>query len=404
MMLFRRLLLGSFCVFAVHLAAGRAAPSPTFNTALRAALDTAEANHKAAYAAADFPAAIAFSRGGLEQAQQGGSIADQVPFIRHLAYDYWLMGDTGLAFHYSQRLLEFAAILNDERLHSQGHRYLSITYDTMGDTPNSRAHAEQALIHAKRTTDERIYTFALQALAVCQVKQGELDAAERAFETNRRYWEKMNDRWNAANSLANIADIADARGDLARALLLYEEIYATRVAVKDRRGQVRALSAIASLLRRQHRPEDALTRLQTARPLADTIGGHRILAEYYKVLAQVQEDRGDFAAALVAERIAQSEHEELAGERSRLHAADLEARLDLMRKQQTISRLQRTNAELGTSDAVNGRTYLIWIGLIDAFFLISVVVGAVSLVIHYRRHAERQVEAALRRSRQAPGL
>lgn len=403
-MLFRRPFLSCLLALAVFSPAGRAANPPTFNHALRTALDTAEANHKTAYANADFPAAIAFSRGGLEQAQQGGSITDQVPFIRHLAYDYWLMGDTSLAFDYSQRLLEFAGILNDERLHSQGHRYLSIIYDTMGDTPNSRKHAEEALRHAKLTSDERIYTFALQALAVCQVKQGELDAAERAFETNRRYWEGKNDRWNAANSLANIADIADARGDLARALLLYEEIYATRVAVKDRRGQVRALSAIASLLRRMHRADDALARLQIARPLADTIGGHRILAEYYKILAQVQEDRGDFAAALAAERVAQGEHEELAGQRARLHAADIEARLDLMRKQQTISRLQRTNAELGARDDINGRRYLLWIGLIDGFVLLLVVVGAVTLVIHYRRHAERQIEAAVRRSRQIPGL
>ncbi len=403
-MRFRRLLSSSLVALAVFITVGRAANSPTFNSALRAALDTAEANHKAAYANADFPAAIAFSRGGLEQAQQGGSLTDQVPFIRHLAYDYWLMGDTGLAFDYSQRLLEFAGILNDERLHSQGHRYLSIIYDTMGDTANSRVHAEQALRHARRTTDERIYTFALQALAVCQVKQGELDAAERSFETNRLYWQKMNDRWNAANSLANIADIADARGDLARALQLYEEIYATRVTVKDRRGQVRALSAIASLLRRLHQPDEALARLEIARPLAETIGGHRILTEYFKTLAQVQEDRGDFAAALAAERVAQAEHEELAGQRARLHAADIEARLELMRKQQTVSRLQRTNAELGAGDAVNGRQYLLWIGLIDAFFLLLITVGAVSLVIHYRRHAERQVEVALRRSRQIPGL
>lgn len=403
-MLLRRSLLCCLVTLTLLSAPDHAADSATFNSALRAALDTAEANHKAAYANADFPSAIAFSRGGLEQAQQGGNINDQVPFVRHLAYDYWLMGDTSLSFDYSQRLLEFAVILNDERLHSQGHRYLSITYDTMGDTLNARKHAEEALRHAKLTTDERIYTMALQALAVCQVKQGELDAAERAFEINRRYWEGKNDRWNAANTLANIADIADARGDLNRALFLYEEIYATRVAVSDRRGQVRALSAIASLLRRLHRPDEALTRLQIARPLADAIGGHRILAEYYKILAQVQEDRGDFAAALVAERVAQAEHEELSGQRARLHAADIEARLDLMRKQQTISRLQRANAEHGTRDAVNGRRYLLWIGLIDAFFLIIVVVGAVSIVIHYRRHAERQIEAALRRSRQVPGL
>ncbi len=399
-MFFRPLLFSGITALAAFAAVGRAATTPTFNSALRTALDTAEANHKTAYANADFPAAIAFSRGGLEQAQQSGTITDQVPFIRHLAYDYWLMGDTGLAFDYSQRLLEFAGILNDMRLHSQGHRYLSITYETMGDTVNSRRHAEEALRYANLANDERIRVFALQAVGVCQVKSGELEAAERAFETGRTYWLSKNDRWNAANSLANIADIADARGDLTRALQLYEEIYATRVAVQDRRGQVRASSAMASLLRRLRRPDEALARLQNVRPLADTIGGHRILTEYYKNLAQVQEARGDFAAALSAERVSQAEHEELAGQRARLHAADIEARLDLMRKQQTISRLQRANNELNAADPVDGRMYLVWIGLIDAFFLLIVAAGAISLVLHYRRHAERQVQSALRRAGQ----
>ncbi len=293
---------------------------------VRDTLVTAENQHRTAYQASKFAEAIAAARGGLELADRAGTLQDQIQFVRHLAYDYFLMGDNESALDYSQRLLNCAELLNDNRIRAQGHRYLSEIYATMKDDALSRSHAESALRLATLAGDGDVRIYALTVVGLSEARARHYDAALRAFEESRVYWRKQNRPWNTVNSLVNIADVAEDRGDLADALRRYEEIVAGRIANGDRSGQVRAVAAIAGLLRQLGRADEALPRLVAVRALAESIGSHRVLAEFYLNLAQVQEARRDFAAALATERLAESESEALGSERARLRSSELEAR------------------------------------------------------------------------------
>lgn len=372
----------------------RSQPALADADALHATLDSAEKQHRAAYNAANFPAAIVAARGGLALAEHAGTLLEQVQFLGHLAYDYWLMGDNDSALEYTQRVLDAAEQLNDHRVRSRGHRYLSIIYETLADRERSRCHAEEALRFAELADDGHLRILALNSVALNQVKAGQLNAAERGFEESRMYWENNNSRWNAANALANIADIADIRGDLTQALKLYDEIYATRVDVNDRRGQVRAVCSIASLLRRLDRPDEALARMNAARELAESVGGKRILAEFYGVLAQVHEARHDFAAALKMERVAVAEREQLATERAHSRAIEVDARLELAQKQRLIEKMRTAAAvresALRIAEADLARMRSLRFALIDGLLLLAVAVVGGALMLRYRITVQRR--------------
>ena len=184
---------------------------------------------------------------------------------------------------------------------------------------------------------------------------------------------------------------------MANALKRYEEIYAARLANNDRSGQVRAIAAIANLLRRLGRADEALPRLAATRVLAESIGSHRVLAEYYDSLAHVQEARRDFAAALATERLLADEREKLGSERARLRATELEARLGLVQKQQAIDQLRSiiavneakvrmVNADLAQVRAFN-------IAVLDGIIALVVIALAGWLVWRYRMRHRRLIDA-----------
>ncbi len=391
---FSRLVIATLALGAVALRAQPPAPAEVPDPlGVRDALANAEKEHRDTYAASKFAEAITAARGGLALSERAGTLADQIQFIRHLAYDYFLMGDTDSAIEYSQRLLECAELQDDNRIRAQSHRYLSQIYDAMEDDARARAHAEKALHFAQLAGDEDVRIYALTVVGQSEARARHYGAALRAFEECHAYWVKQRRPWNAVNSLVNIADVAEARGDLAGALKRYEEILAARIANKDLSGQVRAVSAIASLLRRLGRADEALPRLLATRALAESIGGHRILAEFYTTLAQVQEARRDFAAALASERLAAAERQQLSSDRARLRATELESRLDLLQKQQAIDQL-RTQVAVNearlratASDLAQVRSFRI--AVIDGLVVFGVIIVAGLIVWRYRVRTHR---------------
>ena len=369
------------------------APAVPDPLGVRAAMAAAEKEHREFYQAAKYDEAIRAARRGLELAERSGTLNDQVPFIRHLAYDYWLRGDNDSSIDYSQRLLDSADLLDDNRSRAQGHRYLSQVYETLNDDLRARSHAENSMKFATASGEEQLRISALNAIALSELRARHFDDALRMFQECRAFWQKQGSRLNANNMLANVADVADARGDLAGALKTYEEILAVRVELNDRRGQVRAVSAIAGLLRRLGRPDDALARLTATRPLAESVGGHRLLAEFYGHLAQVHEARREFQLALATERLAATERDQLISERARLRAAELESRLGLLQKQQAIDQLRSQVAinearlRATASDLAHVRSFRI--AVIDGVIAFAVIVAAGFTVWRYRVRTRR---------------
>jgi nitrogen-specific signal transduction histidine kinase len=273
-------------------------------------------DRETAFFAGNYEASIKAASAGLARAEELGRVEDQQLFLRYVAYDHWLMGNLELAIDYAQRLGALGEQTDAPLVRSRAHRLLSEINDTLRDLPRARAHAELAVALAQGAPNSGVMMFAQACLGRCALRAGDFAAARRHFTRVLRHWQK-NSPWNAANAQRNLAELAEAEGKLTGALAIYEKTITALTEVGDRRGLARTLYLTANLLRRMGRNDDALARLARARPLAESVGGHQVLAEFNEELSLTLEAKGDFAGSLVAQRQAQRARERCGRRRPR---------------------------------------------------------------------------------------
>ncbi len=373
-------------------------------------LEVDRSGWRKAYTASDYRTAIGVSLAGLARARAIHDPRAEAEFLNHLAYDNRLMGNLDLAIDYAHRMLEVAAQLHSPEEASRAHRYLSDIYDEFGDGVRAREQADEALRLSAGAKDPRLRMFAIESRGHSERRTGQFAAARQDLETVRAYWAAHGSRWNAANSVRDLADVAESEGDLAGALAGYEAARKEMAAVGDQRGLARAWYHEASLLRRMGRLDEAMADLDRARPLVATIGGHQLLRELHAELARVREMRGDLAGALADERQAAAEREALLGERALALAADFEARRGIVEQQQALderarkesieeARLRQREAELRERAAVLARIRTLRWAILSAALLAFAALGAVVLMQRARLRAEHRLHTETRMAR-----
>ena len=318
-----------------------ATPAPHDAPGYRDQLKAIAEKYTHLYYAADLRSARDEALRGLALAEKARNAADEAQFLKPLGYVNWLLGDTAAALDYEQRLLILADTLNDDRLRAIAHRTLGTVYRQIGEVAKGRQHTETALSFAERASDEGLRIGALNNLAVFALDAGDLTTARRLHEQVLVYREQQGERWDIAGAVSNLADVATAEGKLPEALALHERALSIRQEIGDQRGIVRSLRQVADSLRVLGRTDEALARLDEALTRAQKITGHELLRDTWQEITLTREARGEFAAALAAERQAGQAREGLAGERARTRIAELETRFEDTRKQNTIERLER---------------------------------------------------------------
>jgi signal transduction histidine kinase len=318
-----------------------ATPAPGDPAEYRAQLIDLTERYGQLYYSADLRGAVGEARRGLDLAEESGNLADQAQFLKALGYVSWLLGETAVAIDYEQRLLAIADQLDDDRLRSHAHRVMGTVYRQIGDGEKGREHTQTALERAERAGDLVLRNAALNNLAVIALDAGDTVSARRFHTVLLHYREERGEAWDIAGSLTNLADVAIAEGDFQQALELHERALGIRQEIGDQRGIVRSLSQVAGMLRLLGRTDEALARLEDALVRARAITGHELLGDVWQEITLTHEARGEFAEALAAEREAGKAREALAGERTLLRIADLQARYDDTRKEATIERLEQ---------------------------------------------------------------
>lgn len=368
-------------------------------------VETQEANHSKFYAEANYPLAVTAAMAGLARAEEIGNPTDQALFLRHLAYDHWLMGNSEPAIHYAQRLLDLAERQNSDANRSRAYRYLSQIYDTLGDGERARTNATASFAYADKAGDESLRVFAQQSIARCSLRARDFADARARLQKVYQYWQETGAQVNAANSLRDLADVDEAEGNTAAALAGYRRVIARLDALHDNRGLARALSRSAALLRKMGNTAEAMAQLERAQPLVTLIGGHTLQAEFQAELAATLEARGDFAGALAAERVAAHEREARADAQGQLRAADFEARRLLAQKQQALDRLavekNAQAADLRARDAELSRSHAVRIAIVGGSIAGALALGAIILAQRARLRAERRSLAESRTAQAA---
>ncbi len=289
----------------------------------------------------NYPDSIATALKGVDLAHRLGRKAEEADFLQRAGYDYWLMGDFPEAIELSQQLVKLADELNDDRFRSLGYRTLGATYNGLRNAELSNHFNELALQCAIRAGDDRLKYAALNNLGNNLSEAGEFAKARSMHEEVLAYRMKTNDLWGAAGSITNLADVAFAEKDYTKSLALQQQALDMRVKDDDHRGQVRSLRQVAEALMKLNRPDDALLRLLEAKRRGEEIGGHQLLRDVYRDLADCYEAKGDLKQAIEYVRLTDREQSAMSGELVLLRVAELQTRYDLAKKDALIENLAK---------------------------------------------------------------
>lgn len=357
------------------------------------------------YAEASYEKAITASLRGYGRAVELGSREDQMLFLRHLTFDNWLLGNSTSAIEHGLRLLRLTEETESVVNRSRANRYLSQIYHSLGDNTRAEKYAQAALVDADRLDQGNLRAYARECLGLCALSVGDFPLARRELAAALAHFQAAGQLTSAFVVRREQGDLAAAEGDLAGALAIYEEVVSLSTARGNPLSVARALDGTARLLRLNGRPAEALARLERARPLVATVGGHPLRQEFFTELALTHEALGEFAPALAAHRTAAEARDAMAGVQARVRAAEVESNHELELKQQAIERLglekAQQAAELRARGAELRRAHDVRSALTVGAIAAAVAFGAIFISQRARLRAER---GALEETRRAQVL
>jgi tetratricopeptide (TPR) repeat protein len=135
-------------------------------------------------------------------------------------------------------------------------------------------------------------------LAGLLVTRGDLDRALALYQESLQLKEQLGDKKGKAASLANMAQVFLTRGDLDRALALYQESLQLDEQLGDKQGKAASLHAMAQVFLTRGDLDRALALYQESLQLLEQLGDKKGKAASLHQMAQVFLTRGDLDRAL----------------------------------------------------------------------------------------------------------
>ncbi len=213
----------------------------------------------------------------------------------------------------------------------------------------ARAYEQSAAIR-RRIGDEDGLAGCRNNLAKVLTERGDYDAALEHLAAACRGWEDLGERRGLGMALNNTGIIHERRGDLDIAAHYFEASLALKDADGERHGATESRCHLGRLRARQGALDEAAVLLQRAHDDAVDVGLRQEVARAAEALADLHEQRGDYATALEWHRRFHTAERELFDETS-------EGRL---RGLQVAYQLERAERDSNT-DALTGlpnRRYL----------------------------------------------
>ena len=146
------------------------------------------------------------------------------------------------------------------------------------------------------------YGAVLHQMAAVFLTRGDLDRALLLYQESLLLKEQLGDKQGKAASLHQMAAVFLTRGDLDRALLLYQESLLLKEQLGDKQGKAASLHQMANILMARNQWDEAEAALSEAQQLASQIGSLEHVAFATVKLGQVAQSRGDTATALARYR------------------------------------------------------------------------------------------------------
>lgn len=339
----------------------------------------------------DIQEGIASATEGLAAARTRGDIRLQIDFLYLLGRLHWNLSDypRSLEHHFAE--LKLAEQLDEPSVLARTHGGLGLTYFRYGRNEDALHHFETGLGFAVRAGDERMRASLLNSLGNYHLAKQDFSRAMALHEEALKVREGFGNRRAIAESLTNLGLSALGLGDtgtslshLRRALEMFESLrYRRYIANTHRR--------IGVVLRQTGRLDEALDHLRTAEEIGLPLRSAEFDADLYRELALTHEARGEFAAALAADRKLAAATEQMRNEKDRNTMAELGARYSAEQRELEITLLRREQ-ELQQAEISRRRTlnFALGFGLVGGVGLLGVIV----FVQLQRLRAERRLRTA----------
>jgi signal transduction histidine kinase len=334
---------------------------------------------------------------GLVRARQLGDARLQIEFLYLLGRLHWNLTDYPEALENHLEELKLAEKLGDASLLARTHGGLGLTYLRYGRAQDAVQHIEAGLKFAREAGDERMRGSLLNSLGNHYLGERDHARAAALFTEALEIRRATGNTRAIAETQTNLGLVADAQGDHARALDQLGQALKTFEALKYRRYIANTHRRLARVWRNAGRADEALAHLGTALQIADTLNSPEVMVDIHQEYALTHEARGDFAAALAAQRAHAAAVERMRNERDRRRVDELRARYEAGQREMQIALLRREqqlkDVEL---DRRRGQTYLI----ASLLLLVGVVLGAVIYVQRATLRNERHLREAMEHARQ----
>lgn len=345
----------------------------------------------------DYVAGLTAARDGLARAQKLQDLRLQVDFLYLLGRIHWNLTNYPQSLESHLEELRLSEQLGDASILARTHGGLGLTYHHYGRNEDALHHFQIGLRYAAEAGDDRIRASILNSLGNYHLGLRDFAQAAAIHGQALAIRESYGNRRAVADSLTNLGLVADAQGDVTRALDYLERALQTFEALRYRRYIANTHRRLALVLRKAGRVDEALAHLQTALPIADGLKSREVLADLYLEFALTHEARGELAAALAYERKLEAIREEMRSEQDRQKMAELRARYREEQHVLEIALLKREQ-ELQQAEIRRRRSQNIalGVGLVGGVVLL----GAVIFVQLARLRAERRMRLATDHARE----
>jgi len=344
----------------------------------------------------DYADGLAGARDGLARARAARDERLQIEFLYLLGRLHWNLTDYPESLENHLEELKFSEKLGDASLLARTHGGLGLTYLRYGRSRDAVQHLETGLEFARQAKDERMRGSLLNSLGNHHLAERDYPRAAAVFTEALEIRRATGNRRAIAETLTNLGLVADAQGDTARALDYLGQALTTFEVLKYRRYIANTHRRLARVLRDAGRPDEALASLQKARDVASTLDSDEVQADLWREFALTHEVRGDFAAALDAQRRHAAAAERMRGEQDRRRVDELRARYQAGERELQIALLKREQ-ELREIEAARRRAQ-IWL-LVGVLVAVLAGLGAVVHAQQARLRAERHAREATEQAR-----
>lgn len=252
---------------------------------------------------------------------------------------------------------------------------ISILYANADDNPHALEYFGQALAIFRQMGDLKGESYALNNIGIIY-HQGmdDPDKAMEYFQASLAIKEKIKDNYGIPRSYSNLGAISEDRENWEEALMYYRKAEVLFAALHDDAASATNYNAIARVLMSQGRYDEAYTNVSLALQKATKAKGLFAAWRSSKMLASLEEKRGNLRQALYYQKQAYDLNDSLNAQRHESRVEEMRARFSAEEQQREIELLKKDQV---IREAELSRRNLLTYVLLGGILVAVVVAGGI---------------------------